>query len=258
MAINFPDTPSANQQYTDPATQSIWIYNADYQVWISGSSSEINQIAETANNALEQAQIAQNTAALAFARANTDVTNINTTAGTYGSTTIVPIITITANGRVSGISNSTTQVLTGVTLINDTTTNTDKFITFSPNTAGSFTSINVASSKLTFNPSSGILSATNFSSTSDERLKMHIITLEDSLEKVKKLRGVSFKWKEDKTKAIGLIAQEVEAIVPLAVNTNSEGTKGVQYTVLIPLLIESVKELNKKIDSLEKQLKDLQ
>jgi hypothetical protein len=257
MAINFPDTPSPGQQYTDPASNSVWIYNSDYGVWISGSSSEINEIAEIANTALEQAQIAQNTATLAFARANTDVTSVNITPGTYGNTTLIPIVSVLANGRVSAISNSSTQVLTGVTIINDTATNADKFITFSTNSAGSFTSINVASSKLTFNPSTGVLSATNFSSTSDERLKMHVVTLENCLEQVSKLRGVSFKWKEDKSRALGLIAQEVEAIVPLAVNTNSEGIKGIQYTTLIPLLIESVKELNKKIDSLEKQLKDL-
>jgi hypothetical protein len=116
--------------------------------------------------------------------------------------------------------------------------------------AGSPETIKVTTSKLTFNASSGDLSATNFNSLSDMVAKQNIKTLENSLEKILLMRGVSFEWKDNHHKSIGVIAQEIEKIVPEIVNTNGQGMKAVSYDSIIGLLIESIKELNKKIENL--------
>ena len=68
------------------------------------------------------------------------------------------------------------------------------------------------------------------------------------MEKVEKLNGVEFKGIDNNIEQIGLIAQEVEEIIPQVVNYNQEtDLKSVSYANLVPLLINAIKELNKKI-----------
>lgn len=90
-------------------------------------------------------------------------------------------------------------------------------------------------------------------STSDERLKTNIVSLEDSLNKIKQLRGVKYNWTEEPNGdvKIGLIAQEVSKIVPelTFVNKNSEEKyMGVHYDNVVALLIEGIKELSDKVE----------
>jgi len=142
----------------------------------------------------------------------------------------------------------------GATLNNDTTTNSSFYPTLSDSTTGNFTTATVSSSKLYFNPSSGTLNATTFNSLSDIRAKENIETLTNSLNKVIALRGVSFTLKESGDESIGVIAQEVEEIVPEVVNTGSDDYKSVSYGNLVGLLIEAVKEQQYQIDELRQQL----
>jgi len=91
---------------------------------------------------------------------------------------------------------------------------------------------------------------------SDQRLKFNIETIQDSLPKVCQLRGVRYNRNDinnDTKKHIGLIAQEVEQIIPEVVNKENqgEGYLSVNYGNLVSLLIESIKELNSKIDGLK-------
>jgi hypothetical protein len=100
-------------------------------------------------------------------------------------------------------------------------------------------------------------------STSDIRLKENIKPLQNSLEKVKNLQGVSFNWKNDELKSpkIGLIAQDVEKILPELVFTNpTDGYKGINYAEINAVLIEAIKEQQKQIDDLKKliQQKDFE
>ena len=98
--------------------------------------------------------------------------------------------------------------------------------------------------------------------TSDVRLKTDIKPLEgSSLEKVKQLTAKTYLWKDDlmgkgDKREIGLIAQEVAEVVPEVVSKMSSDTDtlGVAYTQLVPLLVEAVKELSAKVESLEAQL----
>jgi hypothetical protein len=85
--------------------------------------------------------------------------------------------------------------------------------------------------------------------SSDARLKNNIQKIESALDKVNKLSGVSFDWNAESGhtgKDYGVIAQEVEAVLPEIVVTRDNGYKAVSYDKLIPLLIEAIKELSNK------------
>ena len=99
-----------------------------------------------------------------------------------------------------------------------------------------------------------------YTATSDSRLKENITTITGATAKLKQLRGVTHTWKpvmqnpdNPATVSYGLIAQEVEAVIPEVVSTgaNEDAYKGIQYDNLIPLLIETIKELEARITSLE-------
>ena len=106
-----------------------------------------------------------------------------------------------------------------------------------------------------------------FHDFSDTRLKKDVSLLNSSssLEKVLQLNGVTFKWKDEEGEAkgtqLGLIAQDVEKVVPEVIDEHTRITdpdtlyKRVDYDKLVPLLIESIKELSAKVEKLESQLK---
>ena len=91
-------------------------------------------------------------------------------------------------------------------------------------------------------------------SSSDIRFKDNVSEIDNPIEKILRIRGVYFDWIEmekfhgNKGHDIGVIAQEVEEILPEIVTTRENGYKAVKYERLIPLLIESIKELNQKIE----------
>ncbi|MDD2870554.1 MAG: tail fiber domain-containing protein [Candidatus Gracilibacteria bacterium] len=104
----------------------------------------------------------------------------------------------------------------------------------------------------------GNLYGLSYNTSSDKRLKKNINTLDNSLEKVSKLRGVSFDWKTTGEKEIGLIAQEVEEVYPDLVDTDEKGMKSVKYSNLVAPMIESIKELKKQNEDLQKRLEILE
>ena len=98
---------------------------------------------------------------------------------------------------------------------------------------------------------------------SDERLKEDIHPIEDALDKIKAINGVHFTWLTDDQSFhqgddVGVIAQEVEEILPEAVQTRKNGFKGVKYELLVPVLIEAVKELSGTVTKLEEKLEKLE
>ena len=99
---------------------------------------------------------------------------------------------------------------------------------------------------------SGIITSTDYNSTSDINLKENIQKIENPVDKVIQLNGVSFNWKESGRSSMGVIAQEVEKVIPELVNTGD--VKTVNYNGLIGLLIEVVKEQQKEIDYLKSRI----
>jgi hypothetical protein len=91
-----------------------------------------------------------------------------------------------------------------------------------------------------------------FLTPSDNRLKKNINIIEDALSTIQKIRGVSFNWIEGGRPDIGCIAQEIQEVVPLMVK-ESNNHLVVAYEKLIPLLLESIKELNARVVLLEKK-----
>jgi hypothetical protein len=100
----------------------------------------------------------------------------------------------------------------------------------------------------------GVMYANTFTSTSDERKKENIETVENASEILNELRGVKFNWKDSGKPSVGVIAQEVEKVLPEAVETDADGMKSVSYDMLIGVLIETVKEQQRRIDALEEKL----
>jgi hypothetical protein len=144
---------------------------------------------------------------------------------------------------------------TVVTITNDAITNATYYPTFATATSGTMTGIRTSSTKLTFNPSTGDFSATNFNSLSDERKKKDIETIINAVELLMQLRGVTFKWKENNISSLGLIAQEVEEVLPEVVVTIENGDKTVSYGNIVGLLIEGFKDHEQRISALENLLK---
>jgi hypothetical protein len=94
----------------------------------------------------------------------------------------------------------------------------------------------------------GIVTASDFNSSSDRKLKTNIKTITNPIEKVLQINGVSFNWKESGKATMGVIAQEVEAVLPELVSDTDP--KSVNYNGLIGLLIECVKDQQRQIDEL--------
>ena len=164
--------------------------------------------------------------------------------GSTGSINTSGIITASAFfGNGSGLTGA------GSTVFNDTTTNQEFFPLFTNITTGTITASGISTSKLTYNPSTGEATAINFNSTSDINLKENIHTVENALETINSLRGVSFDWKETGKTSYGVIAQELEEILPELVKQGE--VKSVNYNGIIGVLIEAVKELKKEIEDLK-------
>ena len=178
----------------------------------------------------------------------TTLATVNANVGTFGSGGAIPSITVNAKGLITGV--TTTAVSSGTAITDDTSTNASRFLTFTSATSGSISAANVSSTKLTFNPSTGLLTVVDINSTSDLNLKENVQTVENALETVNALRGVSFDWKETGRSSYGVIAQELQEILPDLVNDGE--VKSVNYNGIIGVLIEAIKELKKEVEDLKR------
>ena len=197
----------------------------------------INAAFSTANTGSASGSYANS----AFAAANT--------AGVYGNSAFT-----TANSAGVYANSAFAKANTGgLALTDDTTTNATRYPLLSTNTSGTLATGNTSSSKLTYNPSTGTLTSTIVTSSSDFILKKDIITFENALDVIKSLRGVSFRWKDNGDKNIGLVAQEVEQILPEVVK-NDLGLKSINYSSIVGVLVEAIKEQQTEIEILKKKI----
>lgn len=167
------------------------------------------------------------------------ITSISLNTGNINSSGIITSSSInTGNINLSGSLNSV-SVNTGI--ITSTSLNTGNI-----SSSGIVTSISLNTGNIN---SSGIITCTDLNSTSDINLKENIKTISNALEKVEKIRGVSFDWKENGRSSIGVVAQEIESIFPEIVSDTE--IKTVNYNGLIGVLIEAVKELSNEVKELK-------
>jgi len=137
-----------------------------------------------------------------------------------------------------------------IDITDNNTTNSDLYPVFSNETVGNITGLNVNSQRLTFNPSTGTLAATNFNSLSDARYKTNINKIRNPLGTIEEIEGVSFNWKETGEQSIGFIAQEIEKVLPELVYSDDSGRKLLSYGNITALLLEAIKQQQVMINQL--------
>ena len=198
------------------------------------------------------------------------------------------IITATSGGIVTYFGDGSKLSNTGSS-ISTNTTNQAQFITYVTGT-GSTSGLGVTTTGLVFNPSSnslgigttnptskltvqgnisvsgfstfsgnvfvsGIITATDYDSASDIRLKENIQKIDNPIDKIIRIEGVTFDWKSNNKSSMGVIAQNIEKVLPQLVNGGD--SKTVNYNGIIGLLIECVKTQQEQIDNLNRRLDDL-
>ena len=225
------------------------------QSYANGAFTRANSAYNYANSAIFSAtagtglssNVASGTGNISLSLATTAVA-----AGTYGGASQIPVVTIDTYGRATYAANVTFSG--GATITDDTTTDATRYPLFASSTSGTLSTVYTSSTELTYNPSTGTLSAVIFTSLSDRNVKDNIQVVTNALDTIKQLEGVSFSWKENGNKSYGVIAQDVEQVLPDVVQTNDAGLKTVDYQSLSAFLIESIKELKTEIDTLKELL----
>lgn len=153
------------------------------------------------------------------------------------------------SGDGSGLSNVAADNV-GVT--NNSSTNGTFYPTFVNGTSGD-RGVTV-DNQMTYNPSSGEFTAQIVTASSDATLKEDINPLTGALEKISQLTGMHYKRKRTGLPEAGLVAQEVEKVIPEVVYTGQDGLKSIAYGNIVAYLIEAVKEQSKEIASLKDKL----
>jgi hypothetical protein len=182
---------------------------------------------------------------------NTNLNNLNVTG--ISTLTNLDVGDVNSSGIVTAsafLGDGSGLTGTGSTVFDDTTTDLEFFPLFTDIITGTITASGISTSKLTYNPFTGTLTVIDLNSTSDINLKENIKTVENALETVSSLRGVSFDWKENGKSSYGVIAQELEEVLPELVKAGD--VKSVNYHGLIGVLIEAIKELKAEVEELKK------
>jgi hypothetical protein len=164
--------------------------------------------------------------------------------------------TIASSAGLALISDSSGNLSWGVSgsvLTNNNTDSNTNFLVFTTQSSGGLTTSRVSTSGLTFQPSTGTFTATAIVESSSITLKENISPIENALEIVLKLEGVVYDRKDGSKKGeAGLIAEQVNEVLPNLVTKNSEGDPiGINYTKFSAYLIEAVKSLKQEIDALK-------
>ncbi len=200
-------------------------------------------------------------------------TNINNTIKITGTSTIDGITNINNVLNVFDVINATTPNAgtSGGVRIKSNSTTGNSILQFIDSTLSSeFANITATTSSITINNTSGNLIILNDTTqingdlnvtgdiaafwTSDRRLKNNIKQIDNSLQKILKISGNTFEWNDKSNKTgndVGLIAQEIYEILPEAVVERDTGYLAVDYYKIIPLLVESIKELSNKVNQLQ-------
>lgn len=99
--------------------------------------------------------------------------------------------------------------------------------------------------------------AIHFDNVSDEKLKENVESIKDASQKTNQLNPVTFNWIKNGQKSYGLIAQEVEAVLPEIVKSRDDGIKTIEYNQLIAVLIATIKEQQAQIDDINRKLNNM-
>lgn len=156
------------------------------------------------------------------------------------------VLTTNASGVLSWTSKS-------VVISDQTLSATAHYPLFTTSTSGSATTANVSTTKMTFQPSTGTLTVTALTESSSITLKENINPIQNALESILQLTGVVYDRKDGSRKnEPGLIAEDVNKVLPNLVTRNAEGNpEGINYTKLSAYLIEAIKTIERNIQELK-------
>lgn len=126
--------------------------------------------------------------------------------------------------------------------------------------SGSKVGINNTVNDLTYNleVSGSIRASGAVLSNSDERLKENIYIIDNALSRVSQIEGVYFDWKDGGKRQVGVIAQQVEKVLPEVVSKDKNSYLSVDYSKIVPLLIEAINEQSNNIKDLEDRISKLE
>jgi len=137
----------------------------------------------------------------------------------------------------------------GSEIQNETASTSNFYPTFADTTSGSLEIAYVSDTKLFYQPSTGTLNATSFNSLSDASVKTNINEIDNGLNLVNAIAGVEFDWKDNGNHSAGVVAQELEKVLPHLVATSEDGMKSVNYAGLTAYLLSAIKELTTIVQS---------
>jgi len=207
------------------------------------------------------------------------IINANGDTTIYGKLALqdIPTAASATSALVVGGSNVVSQRTLGSNAFNSTsylTAETDTLSTVTGRGSSTSTAISITNTTASTTKTTGALVVTGGIGTSgdifaggdvvayassDERLKDNILPIENPLQKINSIGGYSFDWNVEKQhiysgKDYGVIAQEIEEILPELVDTRENGYKAVKYDKLVSLLIEGIKELSHEVKELKQQI----
>jgi len=170
-------------------------------------------------------------------------------------TLTLPDAVAASNGfaLVSDTGGTLSWAAAGATISDQTVSSSTFYPTFFNATSGAASALSVSSTKMTFQPSTGTFTVTNIVESSSIALKENVAPIENALDSVMSLFGVTYDRRDgSRQNEAGLIAEDVIKVLPNLVTKNLQGNiDGIQYTKLTAYLIEAVKTLKQEIDSLK-------
>jgi len=217
------------------------------QFAINNSSLYANTVTANNNlNALKNATITKNL-----------LVSGNTTLGAAGKTiTSTGVLAHTGNLTVSGNTSANKATVTSALTVSGNTTFSNPItyggVTLSNSVTGTGSMVLSASPTFTGTLSAATITATgDITSTSDIGLKSNIEVINNALDKVINMRGITFNRPGFHERSAGVIAQEIECVFPEVVKRNGDGYLTVAYGNMISILIEAIKELKAEIEKLK-------
>jgi len=250
-------TPTVNFNNTNPtiatnsASSTATVFNTNVTTLnIGGAASTIAMGVNAGTTTLK--------GKLSFAGSSSGTVSFQAAAAAGSITYTLPSADAAVSGYalISNASGTLSWAAAGASLADDTSTTT-LYPVMSSSATGSLTAGKTTASKFVFNGSTGVLTVTGITESSSRALKMNISPIDNALEAVLQLKGVTYDRKDGTSQnEAGLIAEQVNKILPNLVAKDAKGKPtGIHYTKLTAYLIEAVKSLQSEIDDLSKQLK---
>jgi predicted phage tail protein len=274
LSVGDPNTASGSGAIAYNDTTGVFTYTPPDLSGLGGGIALTDLSVGAPNTASGSGAIAYNDTTGVFTYTPPDLSNFHTKDADVDITTYNLNSSTTGNFlnlAFSGASDSASDVLASSVrgfqfLLDSDNSGTTSYFGISTNKSSTATDISLANCIFSIQESGDVRAIGNITAyyTSDINLKENIINIPNALQKLETLDGVTFEWKDSvieerggeddyfvRKDDVGVIAQQVQEILPEAVAERQDGTLAVRYESLIPLLIESIKELSARVKELE-------